>query len=287
MTIPSPDEFMRKIFKGVQDYDLDAFEVYFGLVTDIANSGRDVKVKRQSVVGSDADSGYGMITVARVVGPPIDVGDIVLVMRDNKDHYVLGEVGGDNELILKLANTAVTTTETLAFIDFSSSFTASADAADEVLVGINFGGNGSATTVARSDQFHAGGTGPATRGVVLHFQDGTPTDASNSSTSTYATLYSNSIELPDGTWTVQHIALATFKNSAANGGARIRASSPSASGGTEHTCPTANVPFVVFDVGGGSSLTGTQTFAAEYRSASSGTVTPQQWLMMVVAQRSA
>lgn len=284
MSIPSAEDFIRKMMVATKGYDRDAFEVYFGVVESTSDSGRLVKVKRQGVIGTDADSGYGMIAIARVVGPPLEEDDVVLCLRDYKDHYVIGEVGGDGAITISSVDTPVVPTGGIQNINFTTPFNVATDGATGIEIDLTLGGNGASVYPARSDVYL---TNEADRGIAAYFADGAPTTSSNSSTSTYATLYDESIELPSGTWIVQHIAMVVVKNSVANGGATVRTSSPSASGGTTVTCPTANAPFTLFDTGGGSGLTGTQSFAAEYRANTRGTVTPQRWLMIVNARRTA
>ena len=226
MVIPRADTIAARILEAARELDADQFEVYFGVVTEISVNGETVSVARQAVIGSVADSGVGMVATARVAGMPMPVGTVVLCMRDRKNHYVLGTIGGD-----------------------------------------------------------AYATSQAASGVFLKIDDDAPTAASNASTSTYASLYSDVIALPTGTWSGDHLVLATFKNSVAGNGATIRCGAPSASGGTTITDPTANAPFTGFDRGAVASVSGNVTFTGEYRASGGGTVTPQRWLRIIALQR--
>ena len=122
-------------------------------------------------------------------------------------------------------------------------------------------------------------------GIYTKMDDDAPTTSSNASTSTFTALYSDAIALPAGQWSGDHVVLAVFKNSVAANGATIRTSSPTASGGTTVTDPTANAPFVSFDRGGVSAVSGNVTFGAEYRASGGGTVTPQRWLRIIALRR--
>lgn len=226
MSIPRADTVIRKLLDAASELDADQFEVYMGVVTEISADGETVSVARQAVIGSEADSGVGMIMRARVMGMPMPVNTVVLCLRDHRNHFVLGPVGGDLYL-----------------------------------------------------------TSQAASGIFTEMDDDAPTAASNASTSTYATLYSETLSLPDGVWSGDHTVIAIFKNSAAGGGATVRTVLPNASGSTTVTDPTANAPFVSFDRGPVSSVSGNVTFSAEYRASGSGTVTPQRWLRIVALRR--
>jgi hypothetical protein len=111
--------------------------------------------------------------------------------------------------------------------------------------------------------------------------------ATNASTSTYTSLFSELFTLPPGTWTLACGIVANFSNSVSGSGATIRFASPVTSAATNADTATANDLFAMNFASTFTGLSGTVTVAGEYRAHTSGTVSAGRYTLTVLAKRTA
>jgi hypothetical protein len=122
--------------------------------------------------------------------------------------------------------------------------------------------------------------------VIVSGRTGTALTATNNSTSTYASLFSESFVLPStGSWNIDAMFWGNFINSAANSGATFRFSSPSGGSAPNFETATLNNMFTGLMETTFTGQSGSVTVAGEYRARNGGTATAQRWVLLLIATR--
>jgi hypothetical protein len=210
-----------------------------------------------------------MVARQRVGGASLVVGDIIVVMRLDKDAYVLGLAGGDGLMRIEWGSVAMGSGKRFGALDFNADDFSLIQEDD---IGID-------TDV---DEVNVSLKNP----VIISTRTGGALTATNNSTSTYVSLFSEAITLPStGSWTVEAIVWANFINSAASSGATFQFSSPSVVGTTNAETATLNNMFMVTMQAQFTAQSGVVTVAGQYRARNGGTATAQRWSLLIVAVR--
>jgi hypothetical protein len=276
MTISSAD--IAKALRNSARVDNDRLTMSLGVVTALSGTNNSkVEYIPQAIYGSELDTGASMMARQRVGGPSLKVGDVIVVLKLDKDAYVLGLAGGDGVMRIEWGGVPMGSGKRFGALDF--------DATDFGLIQEDAAGID--TDVDEVNVALNPIITDAKRGIYNYVADGTPVTATNNSTSTYATLASFSVVLPAGTWQYNGTATMIARNNTAGSGGTLRFGAPTASGGNFESSPTANAPFTVIKTQFLEGLSGTVGFVLEYRVSSSGTVTPSRWAVDMLFQRTA
>jgi hypothetical protein len=256
----------------------DRLTMSLGVVTTLSGTDNSiVEYIPQAIYGTELDTGAALVARQRIAGVSLKVGDIIVVMRLDKDAYVLGLAGGDGVMRIEWGGIPMGSGKRFGALDFDVD---DFDMIQEDALGVD----------VDVDEVNIAIKSLLTdlkRGTFPYIDDGTPVTATNNSTTTYSTLATFNVVLPAGTWRYDGVAMMVARNNTANDGGTIRFASPNVSGGNAETHVTANAPFMVLKSSSNTGLTGTVTFTIEYRASVGGTVTPSRWYVDLKFRRTA